>query len=90
MLWFIVFLLCKLTKNDNVSGSYRSNRHAQSDAQLIRQITRLLLFQASFELFSLQRHKQVNFGLKQHGVLKYKKAVLVKDSIRFSYRFKCL
>lgn len=67
----------------NVVYTYRSNRHAQSDAQLIRQISRLLLFQASFELFSLKRHKQVNFGLKQYCVLKYKKTVLVRFNCRF-------
>lgn len=35
------------------SASYGSNGHAQSDTQLIGEVTWLLLFQASFKLFSL-------------------------------------
>lgn len=39
--------------------SYRSYGHAESDTQLVGQVTRLLLFQTSFKLFSLQRRKNM-------------------------------
>lgn len=44
-------------------GSYRSNGHSQSDAQLVGQVARLLLFQTSLKLFSLQPQKHTQTHL---------------------------